>query len=83
MLSVVYGDSAFSSALAMGDKHDLDWYLVPMLWSLFGFKMEMVWASFPRCNIVLVLGAVLYIFVRYLMECDSRCFKGDRKILLR
>ena len=59
MFSVIYGNSACSSALAVGDKRDLDWYLVPMLWSLFGFKMEMVGALFPRCNIVLVLGAVL------------------------
>ena len=41
---------------------------MPMLWSLFDFKMEMVGKAFPRCNIVLVLGAVLYIFVRYLMK---------------
>ena len=54
MLSVIYGNSGFSSALAMGDKGDLDWYLLPMLWSLFGFKMETVWALFPRCKIVLV-----------------------------
>ena len=78
MFSVIYGNSAFSSALAMGDKCDLDWYLVPMLWSLFDFKMEMVWALFPRCNTVLVLGAVLYIFVRYSMKSDFRCFRSDR-----
>ena len=41
---------------------------MPMLWPLFGFKMEMVGAAFPRCNIVLVFGAVLYIFVRYMMK---------------
>ena len=77
MSSVIYGNSTFSCALAMGDKRDFDWYLVPMSWSVFGFKMEMVWAPFPSCNIVLVLGAVLYVFVRYLMESDSRCFRGD------
>ena len=73
-----YGNSAFSSALAMGDKGDLDWYLVPIFWFLFNFKMEMFWALFPRCNIVLVLGQMLYLFVRYLMESDSRCFRGNQ-----
>ena len=54
---------------------------MPMLWSLFDFKMKMVGAPFPRCNIVLMLGAALYIFVMYLMESDPRCFRGNRQIL--
>ena len=61
MFSVIYGNSAFSSALAIVDKSDMDR-------SLFGFKMEMVGEVFPRCKIVLVLGTVLYIVVRYLMK---------------
>ena len=74
----IYGRSAFSSTLLMGDKSDTDRSLVPMLWSLFSFKVKMVWGSFPRCNIVLVLGAVLNIFVRYLVESYLRYFRGDR-----
>ena len=50
---------------------------MPMLWSLFSFKVKMVWAPFQRCNIVFELGAVLYIFVRYFIESDPRCFRGD------
>ena len=38
-----------------------------MLWSLFGFGMGMIVARFQRCGIVLVLKAMLYMFVRYLM----------------
>ena len=56
MFSVIYGISAFSCALAMSDKDDLNWYLVAILWSLFGFKIEMIWTLFPRCSTVLVLG---------------------------
>ena len=41
-----------------------------MLWSLFSFKVKMVWAPFPRCNIVFVLREVLFISVRYLIESD-------------
>ena len=81
--SIIYGSSVFSSALAMDDKSDMNRQFVPMLWSLLGFKMEMVGSPFPRCNILLVLRAVLYIFGRYLMESDPRCFSGDRCFLHR
>ena len=77
MFFLIYGNSALSNASVMGDKRDLNWYVVPIFWSSFGFKMEMVWKLFPRCTIVLVLGVVLYIFVRYLTESDSKCFRGD------
>ena len=77
MFSFIYDKNAFSIALAMSDEGDMDRQLVPMLWFLFGFEMEIIVAPFPRCNIVLIFGAVLYIFVRYLMESDLRCFRGD------
>ena len=38
----------------------------------FGFEMEMLVAPFPKCGIVLVLRAVLYMFVRYLMTSGPR-----------
>ena len=68
MFSVIYDNSAFSGTLAMVDKNDMDLKSAPMLWSLFSFKVEMVGAPFPICNIVLVFGEVLYIFVRYLIK---------------
>ena len=37
--------------------------------------MEMVVAHFPRCGIVFVLRAVLYMFVRYLMGSGLWCFR--------
>ena len=42
MFSVIYDNSAFSGALAMVGKSDMDLKFVPMLWSLFSFKVEMV-----------------------------------------
>ena len=48
---------------------------VPMLWSLFGFGMGMIVAHFHRCGIVLLLRAVLYKFVRYLIASGSGCLK--------
>ena len=44
-----------------------------MLWSLFGFGMEMIVAHFQIGGIVLVFRAVLYMFVRYLMASGPRC----------
>ena len=46
-----------------------------MLWSLLSFGMEMIAARFQRWDIVLVLRARLYIFVRYLMASRPRCLK--------
>ena len=46
-----------------------------MLWSLFGFQMEMIVESFQSWGIELVLRAMLYIFVRYLMASGPRCFR--------
>ena len=46
-----------------------------MQWSLFGFKMKMIVASFQRWGIVLVLRAMLYMFVRYLMASGPRCLR--------
>ena len=34
MFSVMYGESVYSSVLAMGDKSDIGWQFVSMLWSL-------------------------------------------------
>ena len=46
-----------------------------MLWSLFGFGMGMIVVCFQRWGIVLVLRAMLYMFVRYLMASGSRCLR--------
>ena len=46
-----------------------------MLWSLFGFEMGMIVACFQRWGIVLVLRAMLYMSVRYLMASSSRCLR--------
>ena len=73
--SVMYGNSVFSSVLAMGDRSDVGWWFVLMLWSLFGFKMGMIVAHFQRWGIVLVLRAVLYMFVRYLIVSGLRCLR--------
>ena len=74
-VSVIYDNNAFSSVLAMGNKSEMNRKLVAMLWSLFGFEMETVVAPFPRCVIVLVFRAVLYMFVRYLMASDCMFFR--------
>ena len=46
-----------------------------MLWSLFGFGMGMIVARFQRWGIVLVLRAMLYMFVSYLMASVPRCLR--------
>ena len=49
-----------------------------MLWSLFSFKVKMLWTPFSRCSIVFVSEEVLYIFERDWIENDPRCFGGDQ-----
>ena len=44
----MYGNSVFSSILAMGDRTDMGQQFVPMLWSFFGFGMRMIVAYFQR-----------------------------------
>ena len=39
---------------------------MPMLWSLFGFRMGRIVARFQRLGVVLVFRAMLYMFVRCL-----------------
>ena len=46
-----------------------------MLWSLFGFGMGIIVASFQRWGIMLVFRAVLFIFVRCLMASAPRCLR--------
>ena len=53
-----------------------------MLWSLFGFVMGMIVACFQGWGIVLMLRAMLYMFVRYLMASDPRCLRYPRFMLL-
>ena len=47
-----------------------------MLWSLFGFGMGMIVACFQGWDIVLVLRAMLYMFVRYLMANGAMYLRG-------
>ena len=48
-----------------------------MLWSLFGFVIEMIAARFQRWGYcVSIEGNVLYMFVRYLMASGPRCLKS-------
>ena len=75
MFSVMYGNSVFSRVLPMGDKGDMGWYFVPMLWFLFRFGMGMIVGCFQRWVIVLVLRAMLYMFVRYLLASGPRCLR--------
>ena len=53
-----------------------------MLWSLFGFVMGMIVACFQGWGIVLMLRAMLYMFVRYLMASGPRCLRYPRFMLL-
>ena len=43
-----------------------------MLWSLFSFKMGMILTHFQRWGVVIVLKAILYMFVRYLMASGPK-----------
>ena len=46
-----------------------------MLWSLFGFRTLMIVACFQRWKIVLVLWAMLYMSVRYLIASGPKCLR--------
>ena len=59
VFTVMYGNSVFSSALAVGDESDMDRYFLPILWSLYDFGMKMAVENFQRWGIVLALRAML------------------------
>ena len=48
MLAVMYGNNGFSRVLTMGDRSDMGWQFVPMLCSLFGFRMGMIVGCIQR-----------------------------------
>ena len=46
MLFMMYGSSVFSRAFAITERSEMGLYDVPMLMSLFGFEIEMMFVSF-------------------------------------
>ena len=46
MLFVMYGSSVFSSVFAITERSEMGLYDVPMLMSLFGFEIGMMFATF-------------------------------------
>ena len=71
---VSWGRKIFSRFLAIGDKRAIGRYNVPIVGSLLGFGIGIIFASFQNLGIVLVFIAVLYICVRYCIARGPRCW---------
>ena len=65
MLFVMYVSSVFSSVFTITERSEMCLYDVPMLMSLFGFVICMMFASFHVCGMMLLFSDVLYMLVRY------------------
>lgn len=53
------GKMIFSSVLAIGDNSEMGLYEEDIVWSLFGFGMGIILASFHVCGMVFVFRAWL------------------------
>ena len=65
MLFVMYGSSVFSSVFAITERSEIGLYDVPMIMSLFGFGIGMMFASFYVLVMMLLFSDVLYMSVRF------------------
>ena len=65
MLFVMYGSSVFVSVFAITERGEMGLYDVPMLMSLFGFGIGMMFAGYHVLGMLLLFSDVLYMLVRY------------------
>ena len=75
MFFVMYGRMIFSSVFAIGERSEMGLYEAPWLWSLFGFGIGMMLASFQARGMMFVLSASLYMLVKYVTALGPRCFR--------
>ena len=75
MLLVMYGRRAFSRVFEITESSEIGRKDVPVLWSLSGFSIGMMLASFHMCGMMLVLRARLKVLVRYVRPSGPMCLR--------